>query len=171
MKKRVLMVATILGFGGATCAVAQGLGSKSVLPQVAAQAMVQACFDHQKANGYSNVNVFVVDDGGHLLAAARQEGACKACADIAKSKAITSALYSAPTRVMGDLSFGKNRDGVDAGLPGAAFVPGIVAFAGGLPISSDDGQVLGAIGVSGASSDQDEQCAQAGIDAISSFLN
>lgn len=150
---------------------ADTLESKPVLSSALAQEMVQACFADQAANGYSNVNVFVVDDGGHLLSASRQDDACKACADIAKNKAITSALYGAPTRVMADLSFGANRDGVDAGLPGAAFVPGIVAFAGGLPIAAADGSVIGGIGVSGASSDEDEQCAQAGIDAISASLN
>jgi len=145
---------------------AQGLETRPVLSNALAQEMVEACFAHQAAGGYSNVTVFVVDDGGHLLAAARQDDACRACADIAENKAITAALYGVPTRVMADLSFGENRDGVGAGLPGAAFVPGIVAFAGGLPISTGDGSVIGGIGVSGASSDEDEQCAQAGIDAV-----
>ena len=152
-------------------AIAEGLGSRPVLSNTIASAMVEACFADQAANGYANVNVFVVDDGGHLLVASRQDGACKACADIARGKAITSALYSAPTRVMANLSFGENRDGVDAGLPGAAFVPGIVAFAGGLPIVTGDGAVVGGIGVSGASEDEDEQCAQAGIDAVAAMLN
>ncbi|MEM5469531.1 heme-binding protein [Celeribacter marinus] len=147
------------------------LSSRLILSNALAQSMVAACFADQAENGYSNVNVFVVDDGGHLLAASRQDGACKACASIAENKAITSALYGAPTRVFADLSFGENRDGVDAGLPGAAFVPGLVAFAGGLPISTADGAVIGGIGVSGASSDEDEQCAQAGLDAISASLN
>ena len=43
-------------------------------------------------------------------------------------------------------------------------------FAGGLPILTADGAQLGGIGVSGATSDQDEQCAQAGIDAIADEL-
>lgn len=152
------------------CALAADMDSKPVLPQEAAQSMVAACFAHQQQNGYSNVNVFIVDDGGHLLAAARQTSACKACAGIAENKAVTSALYSAPRRVMADISFGEGRDGVDAALPGAAFVPGIVAFAGGLPVTTEAGVVIGGIGVSGASSDEDEQCAQAGIDAISEIL-
>lgn len=169
MIKRSLAVA-LMAVVVPTVAWAEGMESKPVLSQAAAQTMVEACFANQKSNGYSNVNVFVVDDGAHLLAAARQDGACKACADIAKNKATTSALFAAPTRVMADLSFGENRDGVDAGLPGAAFVPGIVAFAGGLPITSASGEVVGGIGVSGASSDEDEQCAQAGIDAIADLL-
>lgn len=150
---------------------ADTLANKPVLSSELAQQMVAACFADQVSDGYAKVTAFVVDDGGHLLAAARQDGACKACAGIAKNKAITSALYGAPTRAMADLSFGKNRDGVDAGLPGAAFVPGIVAFAGGLPITTVDGTVVGGIGVSGASSDEDEQCAQAGLSAIAPSLN
>ena len=162
----VILTGSILAHSGA-----QALESRPVLSNTLAQAMVAACFADQAANGYANVNVVVVDDGGHLLAASRQDGACKACADIAKNKAITSALYGAPTRVMADLSFGADRDGVDAGLPGAAFVPGLVAFAGGLPVTAADGTVIAGIGVSGASSDEDEQCAQAGIDAIAASLN
>lgn len=150
---------------------ADDLGSKPVLTTALAQSMVTACFADQAENAYGNVNVYVVDDGGHLLAASRQDGACKACAGIAEDKAVTSALYGASTRVFADLSFGENRDGVDADLPGAAFVPGLVAFAGGLPISAADGSVIGGIGVSGASSAEDEQCAQAGIDAIAASLN
>ena len=150
---------------------AESLAAKPVLSNALAQEMVSACFAHQVENGYAKVNVFVVDDGGHLLSASRQDAACKACADIAENKAITSALYGAPTRVMADLSFGENRDGVAAGLPGAAFGPGIIAFAGGLPITSADGAVIGGIGVRGASRDEDAQCAQAGIAAISASMH
>lgn len=170
MKRRLVAIALTAAIAP-TALWAEGMESKPVLPQAIAEVMIEACFADQESRGYSNVNVFVVDDGGHLLAAARQDGACKACAAIAENKAIASALYAAPTRVMADMSFGKNRDGVDADLPGAAFVPGIVAFAGGLPITSASGAVLGGIGVSGASSDEDEQCAKAGIDAVAELLN
>jgi glc operon protein GlcG len=149
---------------------AETLGTKALLGYDAAQQMIAGCFAAQGAGGYSKVNVVVVDDGGRLIAAGRQDGACKACTDIAENKAITSALYFAPTRVFADLSFGAKRDGVEAGLPGAAFVPGLVAFAGGLPVVTAAGDVIGGIGVSGASEDQDEACAQAGLDAISDIL-
>lgn len=170
MIKKALYAAALAAFVPSYAAT-QELETRPILSNSLAQAMVAACFADQAEKGYAGVNVFVVDDGGHLLAASRQDGACKACADIAENKAITSALYGAPTRVMADLSFGENRDGVGAGLPGAAFVPGIVAFAGGLPITAAGGSVIGGIGVSGASSGEDEQCAQAGIDAIAAFLS
>lgn len=146
------------------------LPRKPVLTHAVAETMISACFAAQSAAGYSKVNVVVVDDGGRLIAAARQDGACKACTDIAENKAITASLYAAPTRAMADLSFGVKRDGINASLPGAAFVPGLVAFAGGLPVKTAAGDVIGAIGVSGASEDQDESCAQAGLDAIAPSL-
>jgi glc operon protein GlcG len=149
---------------------AETLGTKAVLGYDLAQQMIAGCFAAQKVAGHPRVNVVVVDDGGRLIAAGRQDGACKACTDIAEKKSVTSALYAAPTRVFADLSFGVKRDGVGAGLPGAAFVPGLVAFAGGLPVKTASGDVIGGIGVSGASEDQDEACAQAGLDAISGVL-
>ena len=169
MSKR-LLVATALVAWLPTLSAAEGL-AKPVLRYEAAGRMIAACFAAQAAAGHAKVNVVVVDDGGRLIAAARQDGACKACTDIAENKASTSALFAAPTRAMADLSFGVKRDGVGAGLPGAAFVPGLVAFAGGLPVKSASGDVMGGIGVSGASEDQDESCAQAGLDAVSKSLD
>ncbi|WP_200844586.1 heme-binding protein [Bradyrhizobium sp. USDA 3458] len=168
---RQMLAAAMLMACLPTLSVAEGSTSKPILTYNAAEEMIAACFAAQAAAGYAKVNVVVVDDGGRLIAAARQDGACKACTDIAQNKAITSSLYAAPTRTFADLSFGVKRDGVNAGLPGAAFVPGLVAFAGGLPIKTATGDVVGGIGVSGGSEDQDESCAQAGLNAVSKSLN
>lgn len=167
---KTLISATLFIALGPTMLWAEDLTSKPVLTHAVAEAMISACFAAQNTAGYATVNVAVVDDGGRLIAAARQDGACKACMDIAENKAITASLYAAPTRAMADMSFGVRRDGVNASLPGAAFVPGLVAFAGGLPIKTAAGDVIGAIGVSGASEDQDESCAQSGLDAIAAHL-
>lgn len=168
---RPLFAATALLICMPMLAIAEDLPGKSVLTHDVADRMIAACFAEQADAGHARVSVFVVDDGGQFIAAARQDGACKACADIAHNKAITAALYAAPTRAFADLSFGVKRDGVDAGLPGAAFVPGLVAFAGGLPLTTATGDVIGAIGVSGASEDEDEACAQAGIDVVADSLD
>jgi len=61
-------------------------------------------------------------------------------------------------------------NGKPAGLPGIALVPGIISFAGGVPIFTGGGQQIGAIGVSGASADEYEMCAKAGIAAIADML-
>ena len=55
-------------------------------------------------------------------------------------------------------------------VPGVALVPGIIAFAGGLPVMTDDKVQIGGIGVSSSCANQDETCAQAGIDAIKDAL-
>ena len=94
----------------------------------------------------------------------RQDRACKACIDIALRKARTAALFDNTTREFERLSYGEKKDGVNAELPGISLVPGLIAFPGGLPIRID-GQVIGGVGVSGASGDEDEQCAIAGISA------
>ncbi len=77
-------------------------------------------------------------------------------------------MFPFSTRLFAELSFGKN--GNPAPIPGIAHVPGIATFAGGLPIMTASGSQIGGIGVSGASSDEDEQCAQAGIDAVADML-
>ncbi|MGI9334943.1 MAG: GlcG/HbpS family heme-binding protein [Gammaproteobacteria bacterium] len=54
-------------------------------------------------------------------------------------------------------------------MPGLAHVDDVMAFPGGLPIKAGD-VLVGAIGVSGATGDQDEECAQAGLDAVAEML-
>ena len=73
-----------------------------------------------------------------------------------------------PTRGIEQLAYGKDLKGGQ--LPGIAQVPGIIAFAGGLPIMTADKVHVGGIGVSGGTADQDEECAQAGLDAVKDAL-
>lgn len=152
-------------------ATADELPQRSYLTQALAQDMVAACLAHQAENAYAPINIFVVDTGGVVLAAAKQDGACLACNKVAEMKAVNSATTGFTTRMIEEISFGPERDGVGAFLPGAPFVPGNVAFAGGLPVADASGQILGGIGVSGASADQDEDCAMAGLSAVATFLD
>jgi glc operon protein GlcG len=148
---------------------ANALDEKLTLNLETAQVMAQACLAHQVATKYKPINVVVVDDGGNVILINRQDGACKACGDIAESKARTAALFDNTTRGFELLSYGPAKDGVAADLPGIALVPGLIAFPGGVPIHAG-GNVIGGIGVSGASGDEDEQCALAGIAAAESML-
>lgn len=104
------------------------------------------------------------------IATVRHYGGCKACVDIAKKKATTSALFSAQTRVLGDLSFGENREGLDAGLSSSVRVPELFGEAGGQSITTESGTVLGGIGISGVSADESAQYDLAGISAVDSPL-
>ena len=72
------------------------------------------------------------------------------------------------TRKVGELAYGENGD--LGPRPGVATVDFLVPFAGGLPIRTDTGHLIGAIGISGASSDQDEECAQVAIDSVKHLL-
>lgn len=156
------MVALTLG------AEARALDQKPVLTLDIANKMADACEAAQAKNGWRPINVAIVDDGGHLKLFRRQENAFLGSASIAQDKARTSAMLPFSTRMVAEISFGK--DGQPAPVPGLAFSPGLAAFAGGLPIMTASGAHIGAIGVSGASADEDEMCAQAGIDAVKDML-
>jgi glc operon protein GlcG len=81
---------------------------------------------------------------------------------------MTSANFGAPTRFFAELAFGK--EGKPGMVPGIADVPGVITFAGGLPILTASKARIGGIGVSGGTSDQDEMCAEAGLEAIAADL-
>ena len=106
------------------------------------------------------MNVAVVDDGGHLLAFARQDGAIRASIDIAQRKARTSILMEAPTAALMPLV----QPGAELyGLEQTA--GGMVVFGGGVPVHRD-GVLVGAIGVSAGSAEQDVRVAEAAAAAI-----
>jgi uncharacterized protein GlcG (DUF336 family) len=107
-------------------------------------------------NGW-NVAVAVVDPHGALLYFERMEDTQWASNDIAIGKARSAATYRRPTRVFADV--------INKGGPATATLGGVYASPGGVPIFVD-GKVTGAVGVSGVTGDQDEQCAKAGVSAM-----
>jgi glc operon protein GlcG len=111
------------------------------------------------------VNVAVVDDGGHLLAFARMDGARPASGYTAMTKAVTAATFRQETGP----SPAKGEPDVilSLSLPAAAAASGGkgTALKGGVPILIN-GQVIGAVGVGGGTGEQDAEVARAGIDAL-----
>jgi glc operon protein GlcG len=101
-----------------------------------------------------NVAVAVVDTHGFLVYFERMDNTQTASMDIAVGKAKAAATYRRPTRVFMDV--------INKGGPATATLPGVFASPGGVPIMVD-GKVTGAVGVSGVTGDQDEQCAKAGL--------
>jgi glc operon protein GlcG len=123
--------------------------------QVIAAAAVEA-----KKNHASGV-IAVVDDGGHLIALERLDNTFPAGATISIGKARTAALFRKPTKFFEDVI--KNGRTAMTALPSELFTP----LQGGIPLMVD-GQVVGGVGVSGASSaQQDEEFAIAGAQALS----
>jgi glc operon protein GlcG len=146
---------------------ASALDKAPVLSLDLAKKMAAGCEAKAKENSWK-MNIAVVDGGANQIFFERMDGAYLGSGDIARHKAETSARFPFPTRAVEQLAYGKDLKGGQ--LPGIAQVPGIIAFAGGLPIMTDDKVQIGAIGVSGGTADQDETCAQAGIDAIKDAL-
>jgi len=103
--------------------------------------------------------VAIVDDGGNLKAFVRMDGAALIPIEIAQSKAYT-ALFGFPTHEF--FNFIKGEPSLVAGIPSRARV---AAFGGGYPIKID-GDIVGAIGVSGGSVEQDMQCAEAALQLV-----
>jgi len=112
------------------------------------------------------VNIAVVDDGGHLLAFERMDGARPASGYTAITKATTAATFRQPT---GPLPAGATDPDVllNLSLQNAAQASGgkITTLQGGIPVEVD-GQVIGGVGVGGGSGEQDAEIARAGAQAL-----
>lgn len=122
-----------------------------------ANRMVQAAVT--KANELSvKVSIAVCDSGGNLMAFSRMEGASAVSATVAQGKAAASA------------GFGRASGSLQADSP---VIQAVIATMGGRMLPAQgavpvlrDGELLGAIGGSGATAQQDEDCAQAGLAAL-----
>lgn len=125
-----------------------------------AQAAVDAVIADAEARGLRMV-VAVVDPGANLVAFARMDGALLGSVDVAIKKARTSVLVQGPSGALGPLAQpGQPLYGVEVTNEG------LVTFPGGLPLIGADGAVVGAIGVSGSSVEDDLAVAEAGVAAL-----
>ena len=107
------------------------------------------------------MNIAVVDGGGNLVAHVRMDGAWIGSIDISIKKAYTSRAFDLATKDLAEQSqSGGQFFGIHASNNGK-----IMIFAGGIPLSSE-GQVVGGIGVSGGSGEQDHAVAEAGAAAF-----
>ena len=119
------------------------------------QKMVAACKSEATKNKWS-VSIAVVDDGGYLLYLERLDGAGPVTAEVATAKAITSARTRRPSKFWEDRI--KER-------PSFMKFPGVLPLQGGVPVMYQN-ECVGAIGVSGVQSQEDEQIANAGAGAL-----
>ncbi len=129
--------------------------SRPALAASDVQQMVTACRNEAQKNKW-NVSIAVVDDAGFLLYLERLDGAGPMTAEVATAKARTAAVTRRATKVWEDLV--KDR-------PAMMKFPDNLPLQGGVPIMYQ-GECVGAIGVSGVQSQQDEQVANAGIGAL-----
>ncbi|TGE24496.1 heme-binding protein [Hymenobacter aquaticus] len=125
-----------------------------------AQAAVRAAQQKALEMGVK-MNIAVVDAGANLTAFARMDGAWLGSLDISIKKAKTARFFDMPTGELGKIS-----------QPGGPLFNiehsngGLITFPGGIPILDSNGRVIGAIGVSGSTVEDDHAVAQAGVAAV-----
>lgn len=140
---------------------AQQSTTKDALTLEGAKQVIAAAVAEAKKNNATGV-IAVVDDGGNLMALERLDGTFAAGAEISIGKARTAATFKKPTKFFEDII--KNGRTAMTALPSDVFTP----LQGGIPLMID-GQIVGGVGVSGASSaQQDEEFALAGAAALGS---
>lgn len=109
----------------------------------------------------TKMNIAIVDAGANLVAFARMDGAWLGSLDIAIKKAKTARYFDMNTGIIGSLS-----------QPGGALYniehsnAGLITFPGGVPIKNAEGEIIGAIGVSGSSVENDHLVAETGANCL-----
>jgi glc operon protein GlcG len=136
------------------------LQQKKHLDLATARALTEACEAKARTHGW-RMTIAVADLGGELLHFARMDGAMPISFQLSRAKAATSARLPLSTREVRVLA-GK--------VGGLQLVEGLTTVAGGVPIKTTAGEWIGSVGVSGDSEDNDELCAQAGVEAVHHLL-
>jgi len=154
--KRMLSLVALAVFAALSMNANAQLADKKVMTLEAAKKIAAGAEAEARKNNW-NVVIAVVDDGGHLVYLQRIDGTQTGSIDVAIGKARTSAAFKRPTKVFDELA--KTRPSITSISPTA------VLLEGGVPVVVG-GQVVGAVGVSGVTSAQDAQVAEAGIAAL-----
>ena len=125
-----------------------------------AEKLISAAKEKAKAID-CKMNIAVVDGGANLVAFVRMDGAWLGSLDISIKKAKTARFFDMDTGIIGSLS-----------QPGGSLYNiehsngGLITFPGGIPLKNSEGEIVGAIGVSGSSVENDHAVAEAGANAL-----
>jgi glc operon protein GlcG len=133
-------------------------GTAKFIPLEAAKKMAAAGEAEAKKNGW-NVAIAIVDASGGLILFHKLDETQLGSIAVAQGKARTAALFKRPTKAM--------EEAITNGKLGFLAMEGVIPVQGGLPVVVDD-KVIGAVGVSGVMSAQDEQVALAALGALGS---
>jgi glc operon protein GlcG len=155
---KIILLLSLLG--SALCAVAQTSAPPygAPIPLERARQVLAAARAEAQKNQWQ-VAIAVVDAGGHLVAFERMDHTQTGSVVVAIEKAKTSAAFRRPTKAL--------QDTIAAGGDGLRMLalPGATPLEGGL-VLIHEGRIVGAVGVSGVTSAQDAQIAQAGVNAL-----
>jgi uncharacterized protein GlcG (DUF336 family) len=155
---RAAIALAALAFAALPLAAQAQLADKKALTLDAAKKMAVAAEAEAMKNKW-NVVIAVVDDGGHLIYLQRMDGTQTGSIDVAIGKARTAMAFKRPTKVFDELA--KTRPSI------LTLGSDVILLEGGIPIKVGE-QVVGGIGVSGVTSQQDAQVAEAGLAALTS---
>jgi len=154
-----VLAAAALGFGAQHLG-AQQLSTKKTLNLAIAKQIAVASEREAMKNGWM-MFITIIDDAGTVLFLERIDDAQIGSYEVSIEKAQTALKFRRPTKAFEDLA--------NSGRPAIIKLPGALPIEGGIPLMAD-GKVIGAIGVSGGSSQQDAQVAQAGVAALEALL-
>jgi len=132
------------------------LGTAKFITLEAAKKMMAAGETEARKNGW-NVAITIVDASGGLIMFEKLDETQPGSIDVSQGKARTAALFKRPSKALEDLIAG--------GKTAFLAVEGVVPLQGGVPVVAD-GKVIGAVGVSGVTSAQDEQVAMAAVAVV-----
>jgi glc operon protein GlcG len=154
--KRLMSLCIFALFSLAALHASAQLADKKVLTLEGAKKVAAAAEAEAKKNNWTMV-IAIVDDGGNLIYLQRIDGTQTGSIDVAILKARTAQAFKRPTKVF--------EDAIAGGRNALIALHGALPLEGGLPIVVG-GQLVGAIGVSGAKSTEDGQVAKAGADSL-----
>jgi glc operon protein GlcG len=160
MRMKRLCCTLVLALLVAETAPVAELATKKALTLEVAKEIAAASSRFAQKNKW-NVVIAVVDDGGHLIYFERMDGVQTGSIQVAIQKAKTAAAFKRPTRLF--------EEAVADGRTVLVSLPGGMPFEGGVPVTVE-GQVIGAVGISGVTAQQDGMIAQAGVDALPKIL-
>jgi glc operon protein GlcG len=135
--------------------------TRKVLSIDVAKKIAEASKAYARDKGCDALIVAIVDPGGHLLYLERMDSIPPGTVQVAILKARSAALFESASKNF--------EDAVSEGLVGLVGLPGMAAFEGAVPIAID-GEVVGAIAISGITKELDGEIAQAGADAVPEIL-
>jgi uncharacterized protein GlcG (DUF336 family) len=158
MTKTICNLAVALTIGSS--AFGADLATRKALTLEVAKQMAAAAEAEAVKNKW-NVVIAIVDEGANLVYLQRMDETQIGSIDVAVQKAQSAIKFKRPTKAF--------EDAVAGGRSAILKLPGAMPVEGGLPISAE-GRIIGAIGVSGVTSQQDAQIGQAGINALPKIL-
>ena len=156
-----LLACALFAVAAVTAAKAADLPTKKVLSLEVAKQVAAAAEKHARENKW-NVCIAIVDDGGHLVYFQRLDGTQTGSVIVSQRKAQTAISFKRPSKTF--------EEGVAGGRNALLGLPGAVPLEGGIPLVVE-GEMIGAIGVSGVTAQQDGMIAQAGADALAGIVS